>query len=190
MKIVVGVSGASGTRLAMRLVNELNNCNINVYTVITDSVVKVANSEGGRGIISKIEELSKGFYRQDDIDAPISSSSFSVDGMVIIPCSMNTLSKLVYGISDNLLLRAAHIQIKMKNKLIIVPREAPLSPIHLKNLYKLSRLNGVYILFPVLTYYHKPKTLEDVENFVIGRIMDILGVKHNLYKRWGVDGEG
>lgn len=189
MRIIVGISGASGIRLAMRLIKELANRNVEVYTVITDSALKVADSEDGEEITTEIKEHSKRFFRQNDIDAPISSSSFYVDGMVIIPCSMNTLAKLAYGIADNLLLRAADIQIKTKKKLVIVPRETPMSPIHFRNLLRLSKLDSVYILFPVLTYYHKPKTLEDMENFVIGRIMDVLGIKHSLYKRWG-DSEG
>ena len=184
MRIIVGISGASGIRLSARLIKELDRRDVEVYTVITDSALKVAKCEGNNELIDGIRRVSKGFYRQDEIEAPVSSSSFQTNGMVIIPCSMNTVAKLAYGIADNLLLRAADIQIKMRNKLIIVPREAPLSQTHLKNLLKLSKLGSVYILFPVLTYYHRPKTLEDVENFVIGRIMDILGIKHELYRRW------
>jgi len=189
MKIIVGISGASGIRLAMRLIEELDKHGVEVYTVITDSALKVAKGECEEEVINKIRESSKAFFRQYEIDAPISSSSFLVNGMVIIPCSMNTVAKLAYGITDNLLLRAADNQIKMKNKLVIVPREAPLSQIHLRNLLRLSKLNSVYILFPVLTYYHTPKTLEDMENFIIGRIMDLLGIQHNLYRRWGTNEE-
>jgi 4-hydroxy-3-polyprenylbenzoate decarboxylase len=189
VRIIVGISGASGIRLSMRLVEELNNSGVEVYSVITDGAIKVAESEEGESLVTMIKRNSTRFFRQNDMDAPISSGSFPVDGMVIIPCSMNTLAKLSYGISDNLLLRAADVQIKMKRKLVIVPRETPMSSVHLRNLLKLSKYECVYIMFPLISYYHRPKTLEDIENFVIGRIMELLGIEHHLYKRWGVDEE-
>jgi 4-hydroxy-3-polyprenylbenzoate decarboxylase len=184
MRIVIGITGASGIRLAYRMIHELAKLNIEEYVVVTDSAFKVARAEVREDIMEEIKEISRGFYKENELDAPISSGSYKTDGMVVIPCSMNTIAKLSYGISDNLLLRAADIQIKMGNKLILVPREAPVSRIHLRNLYRLSRLPNLYIIFPVLTYYHKPKSIEEMENYVIGRILDILGIEHNLYKRW------
>lgn len=185
MKLIVGISGASGIKLAIRLIQELHGQKIDVYTVITDNALKVARSELDGDLIKSAKKYSKGVYRQDEMEAPISSGSFLVDGMAIIPCSMNTIAKLSYGISDNLLLRAADVQIKMKNKLVIVPREIPVSRMHLKNLLKLASFDNIYIMFPVLTYYHKPKSLKDMEDFIIGRIMDVFNIRHNLYKRWG-----
>ncbi len=184
MKYVVGISGASGVRLSVSLLRELRKNNVTIYSVITDSALKVIKAEEEK-ILNEIKDYSEEIFRQYDLDAPIASSSFPVNGMIIIPCSMNTIAKITYGIADNLLLRAADIQIKMKNKLILVPREMPLSTIHFKNLYMLSRISTVYIVFPLLTYYHNPKSIEDMENFVIGRILEIIGLSHNLYKRWG-----
>mgnify|MGYP000117782733 CR=1 FL=1 len=186
VRLVVGISGASGIKLAIRLIEELYNRNIEVHTVVTDNALKVAKCEVNKNLMNMVRKYSKGLYRQDEMDAPISSGSYPVDGMVIIPCSMNTVAKLSYGITDNLLLRAADVQIKMKNKLVIVPREIPVSRGHLRNLLRLASLESVYIMFPVLTYYHKPKTLRDMENFIIGRILDVFGIEHDLYKRWGV----
>lgn len=183
MKLIVGVTGASGIKLAMRLVEELRKRNIEVYTIVTKYAEKVAEYEG-KEILLKIKEGSKEVYKEDEMNAPISSSSFSTNGMVIIPCSMNTIAKLANGIADNLLLRVADVQIKVKNKLVLVPRETPLSQIHLGNMLKLSRIQSIFILVPVLTYYHKPKNLEQMENFVIGKILDILDIKNDLYKRW------
>jgi 4-hydroxy-3-polyprenylbenzoate decarboxylase len=185
MRLIVGITGASGIRLSVRLLEELNKRGIELYTIVSENAKKVASSEEDKDILSKIMGLSKTVYNEDDMEAPIASSSYITDGMVIIPCTMNTLAKISYGISDNLILRAADIQIKMKNKLIVVPRESPLSQIHLRNLYRISRIENVYIVFPLLTYYHRPKSIEDMENFTIGKIMDILGIEHKLYKRWG-----
>ena len=187
-RIVIGITGASGIRLSLRLIEELNKRDMEIYTVFTRAAEKVALHEEGGDIIESIKRCSSRFYMEDEIDAPIASSSYHTDGMIIIPCSMNTIAKIAHGISDNLLLRSADNHIRMKKKLIIVPRETPLSTIHLENILKLSRINTIHIIFPLLTYYHKPKTIDDMENFIIGKIMDILGIENNLYKRWGEDG--
>lgn len=185
MRIIVGITGASGVRLSYRMVEELYNHNINIYTIVTRAALKVFKGEGINGLIDKIREYSSGYYTEDMLEAPLSSSSFLTDGMIIIPCTMNTIAKIVHGIADNLLIRAADNQIKMGNKLIIVPRESPLSTIHLRNMYRLSRMgSNIYIVPPLLTYYHGPRDIRDMENYTIGKILDILGVEHNLYRRW------
>ena len=183
MRIILGVTGASSVHLSTVFAKTLYDEGIELYTVISRNAYKVFRYEEPEGV-DKLKRFSKEVYGEDDMDAPIASSSFLCNGMVILPCTMNTVAKLSMGISDNLILRAADIQIKMRNKLIIVPRESPLSQIHLRNLYRLSRLENVYILFPLLTYYHKPKTIKDMEYFTIGKILDILGISHSLYKRW------
>lgn len=184
MKMIIGISGASGIRLSLGLIRELSKRKIEIHTVLTKAAEKVASNEGGEKIIEDIKRFSSRFYMENEIDAPIASSSFLTDGMIIIPCSMNTIAKLAHGIADNLLLRAADIQIKMRNKLVIVPREMPLSSIHLENLLRISKFNTTYIIFPLLTYYHRPETIGDMENFVIGKILDVLGIENQLYKRW------
>jgi 4-hydroxy-3-polyprenylbenzoate decarboxylase len=103
--------------------------------------------------------------------------------MIIVPTSMNTLAKISYGISDNLITRAASVMIKEQRKLILTPREIPFSPIALENMLKLSRLN-VIIAPPVIGYYSNPSNLEDMEDFIIGKWFDLLGIEHNLFKRW------
>jgi 4-hydroxy-3-polyprenylbenzoate decarboxylase len=116
--------------------------------------------------------------------SPIASGSFKTDGMVIVPCSMGTLSKISYGTSDNLLTRAADVMIKEKRKLILIPRESPLSSIHLKNMLFLSDLN-VTIIPPMPAFYLKPKTIEDIINNTVGRILGTLNVDSDLYHEWG-----
>jgi|Deesub1362A_J573_1020465.scaffolds.fasta_scaffold00766_9 4-hydroxy-3-polyprenylbenzoate decarboxylase len=184
-KIVVGVSGASGTPLALKFVREAKSLDIEMHVVLTKAAEKVAYHEMGIDLAGELGDYAENLYYEDDIDAPIASTSYLTDGMVIIPCSMNTVAKIANGVSDNLLLRAADNHIRMKRKLVIIPREAPLSPIHLENLRRLSSLCNVYILFPVLTYYHKPSSIEEMEKFIVGKILDILGIENSLYNRWG-----
>lgn len=171
MKLVVGISGASGARVAKRFVESLPK-EIEVFIIQTDSAKVVFEKEEG------ITE-----FENSDISASIASGSFKCDAMVIIPTSMNTLAKIACGIADNLLTRTASVMIKEKRKLILAPREMPFSSISLENMLKLSNL-GVIIAPPVLGYYSKQQTLEDMENFLIGKWFDLLDISHDLYKRW------
>ena len=172
MKLVVGISGASGARLAKRFVEALPN-SVEVFIVQSRSAKVVFEKEEG------IEE-----FKNDDISAPISSGSFKADAMIIIPTSMNTLAKISCGIADNLLTRTASVMIKEKRLLILAPREMPYSSIALENMLKLSNL-GVVIAPPVLGYYSNQQSLEMMEDFLIGKWFDLLGISHDLYKRWG-----
>ena len=172
MKLVVGISGASGAKLAKRFVEVLPK-DIEVFLVQSQNAKVVFEKEEG------IEE-----FENTDISAPISSGSFGADAMIIVPTSMNTLAKISCGIADNLLTRAASVMIKEKKLLILTPREMPYSSIALENMLKLSNL-GVVIAPPVLGYYSKQQSLEEMEDFLIGKWFDLLGIEHNLYKRWG-----
>ncbi len=172
MKLIVGVSGASGARLAKRFIESLPK-DIKTFLVQSQNAKIVFEKEEG------IEE-----FENSDISAPISSGSFRADAMIIVPTSMNTLAKIACGIADNLLTRAASVMIKEKKLLILAPREMPYSSIALENMLKLSNL-GVIIAPPVLGYYSNQQSLENMEDFLIGKWFDLLGIEHNLYKRWG-----
>jgi len=172
VRLIVGISGASGARLVKRFISFLPK-DVEVFVVQSDSSKIVFKKEEG------IEE-----FADSDISAPIASGSFLCDAMIVLPTSMNTLAKISVGIADNLLTRAASVMIKEKRKLILAPREMPFSSIALENMLKLSN-TGVIIAPPVIGYYSEQKSLEQMEDFLIGKWFDLLGIKHNLFKRWG-----
>jgi 4-hydroxy-3-polyprenylbenzoate decarboxylase len=169
-KIVLSITGASGFKLGMRVWENLPD-EVDKYLILSDNSQIVAEREEGK------------IFGEKQIDAPISSGSFGADAMMIIPCSMNTLAKIAVGIADNLTTRTASVMIKERKDLLIAPRELPLSPIHLENMLKLSQL-GVVVAPPLIAYYSNIETLEDMENFLIGKWFDALGIENTLYKRW------
>jgi len=170
-KIVVATTGASGVNLGVKVL-ELLPKKIEKHFIMT---------KNSKVVLDK--ELNAVIHKNKNISASIASGSFGVDGMIIAPCSMNTLAKIACGISDNLVTRCASVMIKEQKKLILAPREMPFSAIALENMQKLASL-GVIIAPPVMGYYSKQQTLDDMENFIIGKWFDTLGIKNNLYKRW------
>jgi len=171
MKIVVGVSGASGAALGLKLVRALP----------TDVQKHLILSDHAQVVLDKEENLK--IHQNNEIWASVASGSYGADAMIITPCSMNTLAKIACGIADNLITRAAAVMIKERRTLVLAPREIPFSPIALENMHKLSML-GVIIAPPVLAYYGEQNTLEEMENFMIGKWFDLLGIPNDLYKRW------
>lgn len=169
-KLVLGVSGASGVGLAKRFIEHLPK-DIELFVVLSKSAKTVFEKE--RATI----------LDNEDIGACTASGSFRVDAMAVIPCSMNSLAKIAHGISDNLLTRSAAVAIKERRVLLLAPREIPYSPIALTNMQTLSQL-GVIIAPAVLGYYADIKNLEMMENFIVGKWFDLLGIEHKLYKRW------
>ncbi|GAX88107.1 flavin prenyltransferase [Lebetimonas natsushimae] len=170
MKILVCVSGASGSNLGIKLYNLIPK-NYEKYLIL---------SENAKIVLEKEENI----FLNSDISAPPASGSFQIDITFIVPCSMNTLAKIALGIADNLITRSAQVAIKEKRKLIIAPREMPFSPIHLEHMTNLSKLQNIFIAPPIIAYYSNPKTIEDMENFLIGKWFDLAGIEHNLFKRW------
>ena len=130
---------------------------------------------GHRGILS--------LFHEENFLAPMASGSVPVDAMVIVPCSMSTAGAIAHGITLNLIHRAASVSIKEKRPLIVVPRESPMSAIHLRNLLTLSEV-GVHVVPATTAFYHKPKTVEEMVDFTLGRVLDILKIKHKLFTRW------
>lgn len=171
-KIVIAITGGSGFSLGMRVWNLIPE-NIEKYLIISDNAK----------IVAKHEEKFTNLYLDSQIDAPVASGSFRADGMIIVPCSMNTLAKIRVGIADNLTTRTASVMIKEKKPLLLAPRELPFSEIALQNMLSLSQM-GIIIAPPVIAYYSDIKNIEEMENFLIGRWFDLLGIDNNLYKRW------
>ena len=183
MKITVGISGASGANLGLSFVRKLPK-NIEVFLVLSKSAKTALKLENGISVKKTFEEYSNvRIFLDTNIAAPIASGSFKVDKMIILPCSMNTLAKCSVGISDSLITRAFTVMLKEKRDIILAPREMPLNSIALENMLKLSNL-GVIIAPPVLGYYSSQQTLEEMENFLIGKWFDLLKIENNLFKRW------
>ena len=171
-KIIIATSGASGVNLGLK-----------TLTLLPNSIEKHFIMSQNSKVVLQKEMLNVNVHNNDDISANIASGSFGVDAMIIAPCSMNTLAKIACGIADNLMTRCASVMIKEHKKLILAPREMPFSAIALENMQKLASL-GVIIAPPVMAYYSEQQNLDDMENFVIGKWFDLLGIENNLYKRW------
>ncbi len=184
---VVAITGASGAIYGVRLVEVLAGQKIPVELVISDTAKIVMKEELG---IENITQSNLGgwilgipIHDFHDFTAPIASGSYPTEGMVIVPCSMGTLGAIASGLSQNLIHRAADCTIKEGRKLILVPRETPLSAIHLENMLKLARL-GVKIVPPMPAFYSGQKNIQDLVDFVVGKILDQMGIAHALYPRW------
>lgn len=191
---VVGISGASGAIYGVTLCKHLLELGYDVHLVISDAGWRVLHEELGWDAARRKETLAEQFSGIDagltyhpiaDVGASIASGSFLTSGMVIVPCSMGTLSGIARGSSDNLLERAADVMLKEGRKLIVVPRETPLHAIHLENMLVLSRL-GVTILPAMPGFYHQPESIEQLVHFLVGKILDSMQIDHHLYKRWGM----
>jgi len=182
MKIIVGISGASGAIYAIRLLEELRTREIETHVVVS-RWGEVTITEETDYTVEQVKSLATKVYREDDLAAVLSSGSFRNNGMVVVPCSMKTLSGIANGYADDLMTRAADVAIKENRKLILMVRETPLNPIHLENMLKLSRL-GVTIMPPVPAFYSLPKSIDDIINHTVGRILDQLGLENQLFRRW------
>lgn len=183
MKIVVGISGGSGSIYAISLLKALKELNIETHLVVSTMGGEYVTEHETGMKLEELKSMATYFHDNKNFAAPIASGSFKVDSMVVLPCSMKTLSSVAHGFSDNLLTRACDVMIKENRKLILVPRETPLSSIHLENMLKLSQM-GVTIFPPSPGFYNHPETLEDVILNMTGRILDMLGIDNNLIKRW------
>ena len=194
-KILIAVTGASGSVYAERLVEVLLEKVERIYLVFTDVGKKVTcheletNREGfslrrflsGEGTDKEKEIIRK--FNNDDLFSPVASGSSAPTHMVIVPCSMGTLGRISNGVSSNLIERAADVVLKESDELIVVPRETPFSTIHLENLLKLSRM-GVKVIPAMPAFYNKPKTIDDMVNFVVARILKSLKIEDPLLQKW------
>lgn len=195
-KIVIGITGASGTVYGLRLVEELLLAQRRVTLLLTAAGRQVLGFETGLKIPEDASEalpvLRERFAAGDNLQhfslsdffAPIASGTSAPDATVVCPCSMGTVGRIAAGLSDNLLERVADVALKERRQLLLVPRETPLNAIHLENLLKLSRA-GAQILPAMPGFYGQPQSVEDLVDFVVGKVLDQLGVEHALFKRWG-----
>jgi len=180
--VLIAITGASGVDLAVILLRQLKKNGLETELIITKVAEKIINIETDYNV-NDIIELSDKFFDVDDLTAGPASGSYKNDIMIIIPCSMKTLAAIANGYADNLITRAADVIIKERRKLILVVRESPFSAIHLENMLKLSKL-GVVIAPPIPSYYIKPKSIKEINEYFVGRILDHIGVDSGI-KRWG-----
>ncbi|TXK81410.1 UbiX family flavin prenyltransferase [Paenibacillus sp. N3.4] len=194
---VIGITGASGAIYGVRLCQVLLEQGLNVHLIITEAGWRVLHDELDWNASKRKEMLqqhfggrqgSYDFHPIADIGATVASGSFRTKGMVVIPCSMGTLSGIAHGSSDNLLERTADVMLKEGRKLILVPRETPLHAIHLENMLTLSRM-GVRMLPAMPAFYNRPSSIQDMVDFLVGKVLDSMEVEHALYRRWGDNDE-
>jgi len=180
--IVVGVSGASGAPIAVRVLAALREARAPVALVVSDGARAVLKEECGLAP-DALDGYATRVYSDHDLGAPIASGSRSTRGMVVVPCSANTVAKIALGLGDSLLTRAAHVHLKERRPLVLVPRESPLPTLLLRHLTTLSEL-GVVILDAAPPYYLHPKSVDDQTAYLAGKVLDHLGVAHQLYRGW------
>jgi len=197
----LGITGGSGAPYALRLLDALVTAGHDVHVVVSSAGAKVTQLETGLNLGKTLREKQHALearletegkpgsirlFAHDNLAAPIASGSFPIAGMAIVPCSMGSLGRIASGISGNLIERAADVALKERRTLVLVPRETPLSDIHLSNMLTLRRA-GADILPAMPGFYHKPKTIADMVDMIVGRILDRLGVESELLYRWGGD---
>jgi 4-hydroxy-3-polyprenylbenzoate decarboxylase len=192
-RFAVCFSGGSGIAYGLRLVEVLLQQGHEVHLCVTDAAVRVLVHEAGVALDAVRPDLAGLFqaplrnrlvvHELDAVDAAPASGSAQIAAVVIVPCSMGTLARIAHGFSTNLVERAADVALKEGRPLVVVPRETPLSVLHLQNLLEIARL-GAIVLPAMPGFYHRPKTVADVVDFVVGKILDRLGVEHSLVRRW------
>lgn len=200
--IALGITGASGVQYSFRLLQVLLHANVDVHLMISKAAQVVIGMETDLSLPGRSSEIQKflidkyGIYDphvehqrlqvfgEDEWTAPVASGSNNVDAMVVCPCSMGALSSIATGASNNLLERAADVMLKERKKLILVPRETPYSDIHLENMLKLSRMDAV-IVDANPGFYNSPKSIDDLVDFVVAKVLDQLKVEHDLQPKWG-----
>jgi flavin prenyltransferase len=193
-RFVLAISGATGPVIGLRVLRELaRTAEVHVlisrqaFSIIRDETGVDFNGETSESIREKVSAYAGSpvqYHDEHHFEAPVASGSFRTDGMFVVPCSMKTLAGIAAGYSNSLIERAADVTIKEGRPLVLSPREMPFSAIHLENMLKLSRL-GVKIAPPVIGFYHKPAGMDELIDFIAGKLLDTMGVEHEIYRRWG-----
>ncbi|MGQ9681315.1 MAG: UbiX family flavin prenyltransferase [Anaerolineae bacterium] len=183
MRLVIGITGASGATYGVRLLQVLRGRpGVETHLVVSEAAATILPTETGLSR-REVEALADHSYRDDALTAPIASGSFRTNGMVIAPCSIKTLSALANSYSATLIARAGDVTLKERRRLILMVRETPLHAGHLRLMLALAEL-GAVILPPVPAFYGRPATIEDLVNHSVGRVLDLLGLEHDLYVPW------
>ncbi|ADM68239.1 putative UbiX-like flavin prenyltransferase [Paenibacillus polymyxa E681] len=181
-KIIVGISGATGSIFGIRILQQLREAGVQSHLVLSPWAIANIPYETGY-TVKEVEAMADAVYSYKDQAARISSGSFRVDGMVVAPCSMKTLASIRIGMADNLLTRSADVMLKERKKLLLMTRETPLSSIHLENMLELSRM-GVMILPPMPAFYNHPVSIEELVDHIVFRALDQFGIVTTAAKRW------
>jgi len=182
VRIVVGLAGSSSPIYGIRTLEALKAAGVETHLVISDGARRTLPIEARRSV-EDVQKLATTAYDNHDLAAAISSGSFITDGMIVAPCSMKTLAAIAHSFSDDLLVRAADVTLKERRKLVLVPRETPLHLGHLRNMMRAAEI-GAVILPPMPAFYHEPKTVDDIINQTVGKILDQFRIEHALFKRW------
>ena len=187
-RLVIAITGATGAVYGVRLLQHLRQVTgpdgrpVETHLVISDAAVLTLHQETGLQR-KEVEALAHVVHKQNNIGASIASGSFQADGMVIAPCSMKTLASVAHGLSDNLIARAADVMLKERRRLILMVRETPFNLAHLRNMTAITEMGG--IIFPPLpSFYHQPKTIDEMVDHTVARVIDLFGICHNLAPRW------
>ncbi|MEU7765584.1 UbiX family flavin prenyltransferase [Nocardia sp. NPDC049190] len=182
-RLIVGLTGASAPILAIRTLQALRASEIETHLVISRGARRTLALEEPAWGLADVEALADFVHRPEDMAAPIASGSFRVRGMVVVPCSMNTLSHIAHSATPDLVARAADVTLKERRRLVLVPRESPLHLGHLRNLLAATELGAIAVP-PVIGTYYKPHTVLDVVDHVVGRVLDLFDIEHDLVNRW------
>ncbi len=182
-KLTVGISGATGAIQGIRLLEVLSKSNVETHLIITEAGENTIRMETDWNV-EDVKSLANYSYDINDLGADVSSGSFLTEGMVIIPCSIKSLSGIAHSFNENLLIRAADVTLKERRKLVVVVRETPLHLGHIELMLQASRM-GAILLPPVSAFYFHPKTIDDLINHTVGKVLDLFGLNHDLFNRWG-----
>ncbi|MCM3568663.1 UbiX family flavin prenyltransferase [Neobacillus mesonae] len=182
-RMIIGVTGATGIIYGVRLLEELKRLDIETHLVVSQSAQMTLAYETDMAI-HELKDLADVNYSVKDIGAAISSGSYQTMGMIIAPCSIKTMSQIAYSITDNLITRAADVVLKERKRLVLMLRETPLSLTHIKNMQTVTE-NGGIIFPPVPAFYTRPKTIDDIVDQTVGRVLDLFGLDTGEFKRWG-----
>jgi len=182
-RVIIGITGASGVIYGIEILRELNKKDLETHLIISGSGKKNISFETDYSV-AEVESMADKVYDNEDLAAPPASGSFLTNGMIVAPCTIKTLSGIANSYSDNLIVRTADVILKEKRKLVLLVRETPLHKGHL-HLMSTAADMGAHILPPIPSFYHHPKTIEDIIHQTIGKVFDYLGIEHDLFERWG-----